>query len=102
MALLNENPAVLQRLVTLCENSAYLAHEIARFPLLLDEMLDPRLYTAKISAASMRGDLQERLDRSGFADSEQQIEILSQFQRATLISHCSGRLQRQSADHECQ
>ena len=96
VALLNENPAVLQRLVTLCENSAYLAQEIARFPLLLDEMLDPRLYSAKITAASMLEDLQERLYRSGVADSEQQIEILSQFQRATLfriaVADFSGNL----------
>ncbi len=96
IALLNENPAVLERLVTLCENSAYLAEEIARFPLLLDEMLDPRLYTAKITAASMREDLRERLDRSASADSEQRIEILSQFQRATLfriaVADFSGNL----------
>jgi glutamate-ammonia-ligase adenylyltransferase len=96
VALLNENPAVLQRLVTLCEKSAYLAQEIAQFPLLLDEMLDPRLYSAKITAASMRDDLLERLDRSGSADSEQQIEILSQFQRATLfriaVADFSGNL----------
>jgi glutamate-ammonia-ligase adenylyltransferase len=96
VALLNENPAVLERLVTLCENSAYLAEEIARFPLLLDEMLDPRLYSARITAASMREDLRERLERHGSADSEQQIEILSQFQRATLfriaVADFSGNL----------
>jgi len=85
IALLNENPAVLERLVTLCENSAYLAEEIARFPLLLDEMLDPRLYTASITAASMREDLGERLERAAGADSEQRIEILGQFQRAALF-----------------
>ena len=96
VALLNENPAVLERLVSLCENSAYLAEEIARFPLLLDEMLDPRLYSASITAASMREDLRERLERHGSADSEQQIEILSQFQRATLfriaVADFSGNL----------
>jgi glutamate-ammonia-ligase adenylyltransferase len=96
IALLNENPAVLERLVTLCENSAYLAEEIARFPLLFDEMLDPRLYTAKITATSMREDLKERLERAASADSEQQIEILGQFQRAALfriaVADFSGNL----------
>jgi len=96
VALLNENPAVLERLVTLCENSAYLAEEIARFPLLLDEMLDPRQYAAEITAASMREELEQRLERLASIDSEQQIEILSQFQRATLfhiaVADFSGNL----------
>jgi glutamate-ammonia-ligase adenylyltransferase len=59
-------------------------------------MLDPRMYSAKITAASMREDLRERLDRSGGTDSEQQIEILSQFQRAALfriaVADFSGKL----------
>ena len=96
VALLNENPAVLERLVTLCENSAYLAEEIARFPLLLDEMLDPRLYTTKITAASMREDLNQRLERAGSADSEQKVENLGKFQRAALfriaVADFSGNL----------
>ena len=85
VSLLNENPAVLGRLVGLCENSAYLAQEIARYPLLLDELLDPRLHSATISAANMREDLDERSKRIEVSDSERQIEILGQFQRATLF-----------------
>jgi len=85
VALLNENPPVLSRLVDLCEQSAYLAEEIARFPLLLDEMLDPRLYSARLSAEVLRDDLAARL--TGFADddSERQVEALAQFQRAALF-----------------
>lgn len=85
IALLNENPATMKHLVMLCDKSAYLADEIARFPLLLDELLDPRLYTKKLSAESMREDLADRLSRAGDADSEQQIELLAQFQRASLF-----------------
>jgi len=85
VALLNENPAVLDRLVSLCAQSAYLAEEIARFPLLLDELLDPRLYAAEISRSSMRTDIDERLKQFHAGDSEQKIEILAQFQRATLF-----------------
>jgi glutamate-ammonia-ligase adenylyltransferase len=85
IALLNENPAAMRHLVNLCEQSAYLADEIARFPLLLDEMIDPRQYAVEISASSMREDLAQRLQRAKEADSEQQIEILAQFQRATLF-----------------
>jgi glutamate-ammonia-ligase adenylyltransferase len=85
VSLLIENPAVLGRLVGLCENSAYLAQEIARFPVLLDELLDPRLHSATITAADMREDLDQRVKSIDAADSERQIESLGQFQRANLF-----------------
>jgi len=85
VSLLIENPAVLGRLIGLCENSAYLAQEIARYPLLLDELLDPRLHSAAITAANMWEDLHERSRQVDATDSERQIEVLGQFQRATLF-----------------
>jgi glutamate-ammonia-ligase adenylyltransferase len=85
VSLLIENPAVLGRLVGLCENSAYLAQEIARYPLLLDELLDPRLHSATITAADMREDLEQRVNSIDPTDSERQIEVLGQFQRANLF-----------------
>ncbi len=96
VALLNENPAVLNRLVSLCEQSAFLAEEIARFPLLLDELLDPRLYSADITRATMSADLDDRMRQTDPADSERRIEVLAQFQRATLfriaVADVSGNL----------
>jgi len=96
VSLLIENPAVLGRLVGLCENSAYLAQEIARHPLLLDELLDPRLHSAAITAANMREDLEQRAKGIEATDSERQIEVLGQFQRANLfriaIADHSGNL----------
>ena len=85
IALLNENHAALQRLVNLCEQSAYLADEIGRFPLLLDEMLDPRLFTSAVSGNDMRVDIEGRLLRVAGSESERKIEVLGQFQRATLF-----------------
>ncbi len=85
IALLNENPAALERLVTLCDNSAYLAETIARYPLLLDELLDPRLYSTQLSREDMRNEVKQRLAWQGAADSEQQVEVLCQYQRATLF-----------------
>jgi len=85
VALLNENPAVLERLVGLCDQSKYLAGEIARFPLLLDELLDLRHYSTQISSDSIRAELEERLATLEAEDSEMKIEVLAQFQRATLF-----------------
>jgi glutamate-ammonia-ligase adenylyltransferase len=85
VALLNENPLVLERLVDLCESNAWLAEEIGRYPLLLDELLDPRLYTALLTREDMQADLRRRLDSLAESGSEQKIEVLAQFQRATLF-----------------
>jgi glutamate-ammonia-ligase adenylyltransferase len=85
IALLNENRAVLERLVGLCKKSRYLAEEIGRFPLLLDEMLDPRLYHSAPDADVMRADLESGLATAGQCDSERRIEIVGHFQRATMF-----------------
>ena len=96
VALLNENPVALDRLVSLCETSAWLAEEVGRYPLLLDELLDPRLYTAPLTREDMLRDLGRRLDSLAATDSEQQIEVLAQFQRAALfriaVADVSGHL----------
>ncbi len=97
VALLNENPPVLERLVNLCESSAYLAEQISRFPLLLDELLDPRLFSASLSLDEMVEELDQRVVRLGETDSERRIEMLGQFQRASLfriaVADFSGKLQ---------
>jgi glutamate-ammonia-ligase adenylyltransferase len=85
LSLLNENPHALGRLISVCEQSAYLAEELERYPLLLDELLDPRVFSVPMSVATMRDDLRRRLDEVDGEDSEAQVEVLSRFQRATLF-----------------
>ncbi len=85
VALLNENPSVRDRLVGLCAKSAWLAEEIGRYPLLLDELLDSRLHEEVLTRDEMSQDLERRLDRLAETDSERLVETLSQFQRAMLF-----------------
>ena len=85
IALLNENAGALRHLVALCEKSAYLAEQVARHPMLLDELLDPRIYTMRISRGDFEAEAGERLGSVDEADSEQLIERLGQFQRANLF-----------------
>ncbi len=85
VALLNENPPVRDRFIALCAKSAWLAEEIGRYPLLLDELLDSRLYEAALTRAEMQQDLERRLARLADTDSERLVEALSQFQRAMLF-----------------
>ena len=84
LALLNENWLATERLVSLCERSAYIADEIARFPMLLDELLDPDLLTGPIGKAELQAELDERLRGEELAG-EARMEGLVQFQRATMF-----------------
>jgi glutamate-ammonia-ligase adenylyltransferase len=85
LALLNENTQVLERVVRLCAQSAYIAQQIARFPALLDELLDPRIYTARITRSELEAELDDRLSAAEVADSEDRVAVLAQFQRASLF-----------------
>jgi glutamate-ammonia-ligase adenylyltransferase len=85
LALLNENSQVLERVVRLCGQSAYIAQQIARFPVLLDELLDPRIYTARITRSELEAELDDRLEAAEAADSEERVAVLAQFQRASLF-----------------
>jgi glutamate-ammonia-ligase adenylyltransferase len=94
VALLNENPAVRDRLLDLCEQSAWLTEEIGRYPLLLDELLDPRERTA--AREELKPELARRLEGIPDSDDERRIEALAQFQRAALfriaVADVSGEL----------
>ena len=85
VALLNENRLAAERLVRLCASSAYVAEQIARFPVFLDELLDPRIYTERMSKADLAAELDSRAAHLFDADSETQMEALAQFQRVNLF-----------------
>ena len=83
LALLNENRGALARLVDLCARSHYIADQIARYPALLDELLDPRLYSDAVTRADLSAELSKRL--AGEYDSESCMQVLGQFQRSTMF-----------------
>ncbi len=76
LALLNENPVVRRRLVQLCAHSQFLTDQIAAFPLLLDELLDERLFETTPSRAELEQDLRVRMDGAGAEDPERQVDLL--------------------------
>lgn len=85
LALLNENRVVLERLIELSAASGYLANEVARFPVLLDELIDPRRYSEAPGPQEIRADLEQRIAAADPEDSERQVEILAEFKRAMLF-----------------
>ena len=83
LALLNENAHAMTRLVSLCGRSAYVSEQIARYPVLLDELLDPRIYIEKMTRDGFESELERRLAGTVVDDSEARIELLAGFQRAS-------------------
>ena len=82
LVLLTENPDALRRLLTLCAASPWIAEQIARFPLLLDELLNEgRLFNPPL-APELAAELRERLVRIPEDDLEQQMEALRHFKLA--------------------
>ena len=84
LALLNENPLALARLVEICALGAFLPAQIAVFPLLLDELVDQRLFDEPPSRAQFAAELELRADDAA-DDLERVAEALRQFQRAAVF-----------------
>ncbi|WP_241574502.1 bifunctional [glutamate--ammonia ligase]-adenylyl-L-tyrosine phosphorylase/[glutamate--ammonia-ligase] adenylyltransferase [Rosenbergiella nectarea] len=74
-----QHPGALKHLVRLCAASPMVATELARHPLLLDELLDPQTLYQPAPNNSYREELREYLLRIPQEDEEQQVEALRQF-----------------------
>jgi len=85
LALLNENHSALLKLVDLCRESQYIADQIARYPALLDELLDPRNYSEGVTKEELAAELQLRLSGDATLDSEEKVQIIVQYQRAAMF-----------------
>ena len=82
LALLVENTQALEQLCLLCERSSWIASELAAYPALLDELLDPRtLYTAP-EKPFLRDQLRQQTMRVSSDDMEQQMEVIRYFCRS--------------------
>jgi glutamate-ammonia-ligase adenylyltransferase len=79
LQLLFENQAALLQLVKLCAASPWVTEQIARFPLLLDELLNPISLYQPVAFNQYADELRQALLRVEPEDLELQIETLRQF-----------------------
>jgi [glutamine synthetase] adenylyltransferase / [glutamine synthetase]-adenylyl-L-tyrosine phosphorylase len=86
LALLKEQPAALHRLIDVCVTSGFLARQIAGFPLLLDELIDPKAFDELPSRAGFGRELAARTSRLPADDPERQVEALRAFQKVAVFS----------------
>ncbi len=84
LSLLNEYPAALQQLVKLCAASPWIAHLLKRYPVLLDELLDPRNLYQIQTPEKLKDELDALLQQTD-SDEEQQMERLRMFKQAQVL-----------------
>ncbi|MBT1444559.1 bifunctional [glutamate--ammonia ligase]-adenylyl-L-tyrosine phosphorylase/[glutamate--ammonia-ligase] adenylyltransferase [Shewanella sp. JM162201] len=79
LELLCENPGARAQLVSLCCASPWIADQLAKFPMLLDELIDPAALYDITSLDDYGSELRQYLLRVPEDDMEQQMEALRQF-----------------------
>ncbi|MDF1528813.1 MAG: bifunctional [glutamate--ammonia ligase]-adenylyl-L-tyrosine phosphorylase/[glutamate--ammonia-ligase] adenylyltransferase [Sedimenticola sp.] len=85
LALLVENPTALAQLIKLAGISPWIAQQVARHPLLLDEMLDPRRLYRPLKKQRLEAELNTLLGSVDPEDLEQQMERMRQFTQSNLL-----------------
>ncbi|SET87254.1 bifunctional [glutamate--ammonia ligase]-adenylyl-L-tyrosine phosphorylase/[glutamate--ammonia-ligase] adenylyltransferase [Thalassotalea agarivorans] len=82
LELLFENEGALKQLIKLCSASDWVAEQIAQYPILLDELLDPKLLHNPPQLAQYALDIREVMLRIPEEDLEAQMEQLRHFKKA--------------------
>jgi glutamate-ammonia-ligase adenylyltransferase len=85
LALLVENPLALSQLVRLSSASPWISHFLKQYPLLLDELLDPRSLYAPPDHPELVAELSRRLLGVSMDDQELVMDILRQFKHANVL-----------------
>ena len=85
LTLLAENPPAREQLVKLAAASPWISHAIARHPLLLDELLDPRSLYHPLTREELREELARKLDGIDVDDPEPLMIALRQFKQANVL-----------------
>ncbi|EOU2547778.1 bifunctional [glutamate--ammonia ligase]-adenylyl-L-tyrosine phosphorylase/[glutamate--ammonia-ligase] adenylyltransferase [Vibrio parahaemolyticus] len=85
LELLDEHPAALVQLVRLCTASPMISEQLSRYPILLDELIDPQQLYNPIPLDSYRTELRDFLSRIPEDDMEQQMEALRQFKQICIL-----------------
>jgi glutamate-ammonia-ligase adenylyltransferase len=94
LALLAERPLALSQLVRLCAASPWIARELGRHPVLLDELLDPRSLYAPLDKAALNADIDQRLSVVDDQDLEEEMEVLRQFKHANVLHVAAADVSR--------
>ena len=84
LALLQQYPQALRKVAELVSSSSWAADYLQRHPILLDELLDPRLLEVQPDWSGLRGQLAERLAELE-PDTERQMDLLRETHHAQVF-----------------
>jgi len=93
LVMLLENPAALQRMVTLCAGSPWIAEELTRYPVLLDELLNAETLYAPPQKEELLSELRQQLLRVPHDDVEEQMRVLRIFKKSHVLRVAASDLQ---------
>ncbi len=82
LALLDEQPIALARLVDVASRSALIAERLAEHPLLLDELLDARLASVAATAADLDARIVQDLQAVALGDTEAALTVLNEVRQS--------------------
>jgi glutamate-ammonia-ligase adenylyltransferase len=85
LALLNENPSALERLLALARQSEFLVRQVVVHPMLLDELLDGRVLETPPSRDELEKMLEESMRGALSGDTESRLDHIRQFQRTAVF-----------------
>jgi glutamate-ammonia-ligase adenylyltransferase len=83
LALLEEQPAARRRLVRLFADSAFLAERVIAQPLLLDDVLDPRIDQLPFKRADITAEIARVLGTLEEREAEAELERINEFKAST-------------------
>ncbi|MDR9467568.1 bifunctional [glutamate--ammonia ligase]-adenylyl-L-tyrosine phosphorylase/[glutamate--ammonia-ligase] adenylyltransferase [Marinospirillum sp.] len=85
LVLLTENPEALQQLVKMCSASPWLAEQLSKMPILLDELLSPDTLYSPADKQRLQDELRQHLSRIPEDDMEALMEALRYFRHANVL-----------------
>lgn len=85
LSLLYENPDALTQLVKLSAASPWICDYMAHYPVLFDELLDPRSLYEPLNKQALQAELAEMLADADCHDTEQLMMILRKFKHINLL-----------------
>lgn len=92
LSLLIAYPKALGQLVHFCGDSAWIAEQITQYPILLDELLDPRRLYDPLDAEQLDQALLGRLEYLPPQDLEAHLDALRQFKRSQVLRVAAAEL----------
>lgn len=85
VSLLVEHPLALSQWVRLCEASPWISDQLVRYPLLLDELMDPRALYAPPDRAGLHAELETEIAQLPRDDQEQVMDRLRQYKQVQTL-----------------